>query len=73
MVDPLNSLAGRNIRRHRKKLGLTQEQLAERADLHRTFIGVVERGEKTLSLDSLARIARALGTTPQELLSSDAV
>jgi len=44
----------------RKEAGLSQEKLAERADLHPNYIGEVERGEKTISVDALLRIAKAL-------------
>jgi transcriptional regulator with XRE-family HTH domain len=44
----------------RKEAGLSQEKLAERADLHPNYIGEVERGEKTISVDALLRISKAL-------------
>jgi len=44
----------------RKKLNLSQEDLAERAGLHRTYIGAVERAEKNVSIDNIERLARAL-------------
>ena len=53
---------GRGVRRHRIAAGLTQEELARRARLHRTYIGAVERGERNLTILSLVRIARALDT-----------
>ena len=66
--------------RHRKQLGeviraerlardLTQEQLAEKADLSLNFIGNVERGEQAVSLDSIVQIAAALKITVQELVA----
>lgn len=58
----------KNVRTLREKLALSQESLAERADMHWTFISGVERGKYNLSLDSLVRIARALGREPYELL-----
>lgn len=48
------------IRWWRKKHGITQEELAERADLHRTYISDVERGARNLSLESIAKLAAAL-------------
>lgn len=48
------------VRTHRKRLGITQEILAERADLHRTYISDVERGARNLSLESIGKLARAL-------------
>lgn len=52
---------GGNIRRHRKAIGMTQEGLAEAAQLSTYFIGSVERGQAALSLRSLSLISRALG------------
>lgn len=64
---------GRRVRAERETQGLSQEELAVRADLHRTYIGGVERGERNISLLNLLRIARALGVSPADLLSDDAV
>ena len=58
----------KNVRAYRKKMALSQEALAERADMHWTFISGVERCKYNLSLSSLARIAKALGREPYELL-----
>lgn len=63
-------LLGEAIRAKRLARNLTQEQLAERADLSLNFIGNVERGEQALSLDSLVRIAAALKMTVEELTRS---
>jgi len=60
---------GDRVRELRVAAGLTQAQLADRAGLHRTFIGSVERGERNVALLSLRRIAQALRTTPTELLA----
>jgi len=62
---------GRVIRAHRKRAGLTQEQLAERAGLHRNYVGLVERGERNVTVDVLARIAAGLGV-PLSRLVADA-
>jgi XRE family transcriptional regulator, regulator of sulfur utilization len=51
---------GESIRAHRKTLGLSQEKLAELASLHPNYVGEVERGDKTISVDALFRIATAL-------------
>lgn len=61
-------VVGGNIRRRRMAIGLSQEVLAERAELHRTYIGSVERGERNISLENICRIADALGCHPGELL-----
>jgi transcriptional regulator with XRE-family HTH domain len=65
-------IAGDNIRGFRNKLGVSQEKLAEYADLHRTYIGSVERGEYNLTLHTLERIAKALKVEPNMLLIKDA-
>ena len=59
-----------NLRKTRKAQGLSQEGLAELADLHRTYIGAVERGERNISIDNMERLAHALGVTIQSLLAS---
>jgi transcriptional regulator with XRE-family HTH domain len=61
--------AGREIRRHRQGLGLSQEQLAERAGLHRNYVGFLERGERNASLKTLFAVARSLGISLGELLA----
>ena len=68
MADAYRKILGQNVRKFRQKLGLSQEALAERADMHWTFISGVERAKYNISLDSLARIAKALGRRPYELL-----
>jgi transcriptional regulator with XRE-family HTH domain len=59
---------GRGIRKRREELGLTQEQLAEKADLHWTFISGVERGVRNISILKLLRIALALNTRVRDLV-----
>ena len=49
-----------SIRAYRKQCGLSQEKLAEKAELHPVYISAVERGVKTISMDALVRIAKAL-------------
>ena len=57
------------VRERRVAAGLTQAQLAETCGLYRTFVGSVERGERNVAVLSLRRIARALRTSPAELLA----
>lgn len=59
---------GKNVRKIRKHLDLSQERLAELSGLHRTYIGSVERGERNITLVNAERIARALDVKLSELL-----
>lgn len=59
---------GNNVATRRRELGLSQEGLAERAGLHRTYVGSVERGERNPALKSIVKIARALAVDPGDLL-----
>lgn len=67
-MDYFNIL-GANIRTLRIKRKLTQEQLADLCDLHRTYIGAIERGDRNVSLKNIVIIAQALNIEPSELLS----
>lgn len=60
----------RNVKTHRQQLGLSQEELAERAGVHRTYIGMLERAEKNVTIYNIERIARALEIAPYQLLIS---
>ncbi|HDR06666.1 MAG TPA: XRE family transcriptional regulator [Candidatus Coatesbacteria bacterium] len=51
---------GVTIRRYRQRLGLSQEELARRAGLHRTYIGSIERGERNITLVNIIRLAQGL-------------
>jgi transcriptional regulator with XRE-family HTH domain len=59
---------GANIRARREALGISQEELAARTGLHRTYIGSVERGERNISLHNILRVASALGCLASDLL-----
>jgi len=61
-------IAGRNIRALRQKMGVSQEELAELCDLHRTYIGSVERGERNITLKTLKQIAVALNVKAESLI-----
>ena len=61
---------GSNIKFYRKNLGLSQEQLADLADLHRTYVGSVERGERNISALNIEKLAAVLGVEPAMLLES---
>lgn len=58
----------RNLRKFRTLRKLSQEDLAELADLHRTYIGSVERGERNISIDNMERLAEALGLRVLDLI-----
>ncbi len=66
----LNEAVGRAIRQARKEQGYTQEAFALTAGLDRSYMGAVERGEFNLTLETLLKVAGALGVSAAELLSS---
>lgn len=51
---------GNKVREERVKLGISQEELAARARVHRTYIGMIERAEKNITLESIEKICKAL-------------
>jgi transcriptional regulator with XRE-family HTH domain len=55
-----NEIVAINVRRLRTERGLSQENLAELAQLHRTYIGAIERGERNITLETLRLLAKAL-------------
>jgi transcriptional regulator with XRE-family HTH domain len=59
---------GRRIRERREAMGLSQEKFADRAGLHWTFVGQVERGQRNLTLHNILKFAVALGVDPGELM-----
>jgi len=61
---------GKRLRVKRQKLGVSQEELAFRSGLHRTYVGSVERGERNLSLENIFVFAKALQCSPQDLIPS---
>ena len=63
------NLLAANLRSARAHKGLNQEQLGDLAGLHRTYIGGLERGERNVTIDIVARLARVLGYEVHELLS----
>jgi transcriptional regulator with XRE-family HTH domain len=66
-VEPRQQFAA-NLRRHRERLGLSQEALGDACDLHRTEISLLERAGREPRLSTIVRLARALNTTPAQLL-----
>ena len=72
MAGPISDAAelfGSRVRARRTQLSMTQEQLAEVADLHWSYVGQVERGERNISLRNITRLAHALGVDAGELLT----
>ena len=59
---------GSEVRKLRKAKGWSQDELARRAKLHRTYIGSIERSERNVSLLNIERIARALNIQTKDLL-----
>ena len=64
-------LFGQKVRETRKKLGFSQEELAELSGLHRTYIGAVERGERNITLLNAEKIAVSLQVSLSILVSRD--
>ena len=59
---------GANLKRARRRVRLSQEELARRASLHRTEIGLLEHGQRTARIDTMAKLAAVLETSPNELM-----
>jgi transcriptional regulator with XRE-family HTH domain len=59
---------GTKVRELRKAKGMSQEDLSFKADLHRTYIGMIERAEKNITLLNIEKLAKALNIQPHELL-----
>lgn len=64
------NLFGENVRNFRRLLNISQEELAHRAGLHRTYIGMIERAEKNITLLNMEKIANALEVKIEDLLKN---
>lgn len=62
------NIFGDSVRKYRKQLDISQEELADKAGLHRTYIGMIERAEKNITLVNMERIANALDTDLENLI-----
>lgn len=67
----IQDVVAANVRRYRKALNLSQEDLAEIAELHRTYIGGIEQGRANASIKNIEKVARALNVDPAVLFLSD--
>lgn len=67
-ADDVASRFGANLRFHRRSAGLTQEDVAFLASVHRTEISLLERGRRTPRIDTLVRVATAVSVSPTDLL-----
>lgn len=65
---PLRDVLARNMRRLRAERGLSQEALAHECGINRTYLSGVERSERNVSIDNIARIAKGLKIEPWKLL-----
>jgi transcriptional regulator with XRE-family HTH domain len=70
MEGDLQRVLGQNLRSYRQGQQLSQEALADVLEVHRTYLGAIERGEKNVSLRSLERLAGRLGLPPLQLLAT---
>jgi transcriptional regulator with XRE-family HTH domain len=68
-VEFVKQQFGNRVRELRQTAGLTQEELAHVAELDRSYVGGVERGERNLSIDNVCRLAKAIGVSPADFFS----
>ncbi len=66
--DPILCSFGQSVAKHRRAKGLSQEALAEKADLNRTYLSDIERGVRNPGIKNVIVIAKALGITPSDLM-----
>ena len=64
-----NELLARNLHALRRSRGWSQEEMAEKCGLHRTYVGAIERGERNVTLETLNALALALGVSAAELIA----
>lgn len=67
----LRERVARNLRRLRQEKSVSQEELAHRANVNRNYVGMVEREEYSISVDTLEKLAAALDVDPMEFLRTD--
>lgn len=71
LKDPELVALGARIRRLREAAGMTQEGVAHAADIHWTYVGQIERGERNPTYKNLLRLAAGLGVEPSRILRDD--
>lgn len=71
MAVSIKTVLANNTKRARAALAISQDELAARSGLHRTYIGGIERAERNISLASLQKLADAVGKSASELLEND--
>ena len=67
---PVKMIFGLAVRTLREGRGYSQEQLAERAGLHRNYVGGVERGERNIALENIVKLAHALSVRTRDLFET---
>ncbi|MCP5519238.1 MAG: helix-turn-helix transcriptional regulator [Verrucomicrobiales bacterium] len=67
-VDPVLTAFGFSLKKQREARGLTQETLAEKAEIDRTYLSDVERGTRNIGIKNVVRLARALGISAAQLM-----
>lgn len=65
---PVRKAFGLKVRMRRFEIEMTQEELSEKANLHPTYVGSVERGERNISIENIISLAKALGCSPKDLM-----
>lgn len=68
MANDIRQDVGELLRQYREEKGWSQEELGHRSGLHRNYIGGIERGERNVAVLNIARLAKALGIRPRDLL-----
>lgn len=70
-IESIMILFGKNVQKYRQAMNISQEELAYRSGLHRTYIGMVERAERSISLQNAKKIADALNVKLDTLLLNE--
>lgn len=70
MDKPIAATFGSVLRERREAAGISQEELADRAGLHRTYVSLIERGKRTASIEVVRRVASALGVSMADLIDA---